>query len=36
MIAAIVVWLMILIGSFAFLLCRALGRVQQQMEYRPN
>lgn len=36
MIAAIVVSLMILTVSFSALLHRALGRVRQQMEYRPN
>ena len=36
MIAALVVSLMILTVSFSALLRCALGRVQQQMEYRPN
>lgn len=36
MIAALVVSLVILAVSFSALLRCALGRVQQQMEYRPN
>lgn len=36
MIAVVAVCLTLIMLSFSALLCCALGRVRQQMEYRPN